>query len=414
MKFGWVDFSPAHRDKVMVLMDMFKEQGVIDELGLGTIRDSLSDILFPGTSTIQTKAKYFVLIPWIIQEIERNNQIERFHSELERLEVEFTKVLRNNSGTRGVIGATLQNANPKRKPSSVYWNGLRVYGILKFQGSISDYAQYVKHYYKKIKSQRKSVIEGDGNVPGDDRDAVLLYHEHLWAQLPRPPQDWRQNITIDLTDEEARFLRDRIVLSNPNSLWAYTLNHIADVAKDFSGINDFFAINSLPENLKELLRLASHFNTIMQGALIRYNLLIQLNRINGKTEELLAAWNQYWKDIQKFNWSEWDIERLWHFCPHTQPPTKRFVSSWMELVKEPVYEVIKGDQLLRNRELKLKGVKRARLYDKSVAQKQESFTGFNLFENGSVSYLTYRWATVKTFLNDIQKGLTNYDATESR
>ncbi len=65
-QIGWIDFSPTHRNKVMLVMDFFKEQGVIDELGLGTIRDAISDLLFPGTSTIQTRAKYFLLIPWIL------------------------------------------------------------------------------------------------------------------------------------------------------------------------------------------------------------------------------------------------------------------------------------------------------------------------------------------------------------
>jgi hypothetical protein len=412
MKFGWVDFSRVHRDKVMGLMDMFREQGVIDELGLGTIRDSLSDILFPGTSTIQTKAKYFVLIPWIIQEIEKSNQIERFHAELERLEIEFTKTLRRNSGTRGVIGATLQNANPKRKPSSIYWNGLRMYGVLKFPGSINDYAAYLKHYYKKLKNQRKALVESNGNVPGDDKDAAHLYQEHLWAQLPRPSSDWKENLTINLTEDEAKFLRERIIISNPDSLWAYTLNHISEIAKNFTGINDFLSIQSMPDNLKELVILASNFNAIMQGALIRYNLLIQLNRVNGRKEELLLAWGHYWAEMQNFNWNEWNIERLWHFCPYTQRPTRNFVATWIVLVKESHYNEMKGDQLIRNRELKLKGIKRARLYDKAIAQKQQSLTGFDLLESGSVSYLTYRWATVKTFLNDIQNGLTNHAATK--
>ena len=82
-QLGWIDFSPTHRNKVMLVMDMFKEQGVIDELGLGTIRDSLSDILFPGTSTIQTRAKYFLLIPWILQDIESKGRLDRFQSDLE-------------------------------------------------------------------------------------------------------------------------------------------------------------------------------------------------------------------------------------------------------------------------------------------------------------------------------------------
>jgi hypothetical protein len=409
MKLGWVDFSPAHRNKVMALMDMFREQGVIDELGLGTIRDSLSDLLFPGTSTIQTRAKYFLLVPWLIQEIERNNQIERFHSELELLEIHFTKVLRKNSLGSGIIGATLKNANPKRKPSSIYWNGLRTYGILKFNGSVGDYANYLKFYYKKLKNQRKALVESDGNVPGDDRDTVHLYQEHLWAQLPRPEDGWKENLTIDLTEEEAKFLKERIILSNPDSLWAYILKNASETARHFSGINDFFSIDSVPNHLKELLRLASDFNVIMQGALIRYNLLIQLNRVNGRAQELSTAWDSYWNEIRTFNWNEWNIEKLWHYCPYTQPPTKKFVHSWIDLVRESTYNEESGDQLLRNRELKLKGIKRARLYDKAIAQKQQSLTGFNLLENGSISYLTYRWSTVKTFLNDIQNAL-NRDA----
>jgi len=56
---GWVDFSSEHRDKVKSVIDLLSTPGVIDELGIGVIRDSFSDSLFPGVSTIQTRAKYF-------------------------------------------------------------------------------------------------------------------------------------------------------------------------------------------------------------------------------------------------------------------------------------------------------------------------------------------------------------------
>ena len=56
---------------------------------------------------------------------------------------------------------------------------------------------------------------------------------------------------------------------------------------------------------------------------------------------------------------------------------------------------------------RLKGINRARLHDKAIAQKQQSFTGISVFEDKSVAYLNYRWNTVKTFLNDIQQGLAN-------
>lgn len=411
-QLGWIDFSRTHHDKVMMVMDMFKEQGVVDELGLGTIRDSLSDLLFPGTSTIQTRAKYFLLIPWIFQEIEASGKTNTFLSELENLEIQFIKVLRSQTNNDGVIGRTLPNANPKRKPSSIYWNGLKTYGILNFKGSISDYAEHIKRHVRKKNSQGAEVIETDGNVPGDDKDANHLYQYHLWCQLPRPPVDWTERLNIELSHEEAKFIEERVIRSNDNSLWSFTLKHIPQEARTFSGIMDFLSVKDLPEHLMELVKLAVDFNTIMKGALIRYNLMIQRNRENGRLEELVPVWESYWREIQSFDWKYWDSNRLWQYCPFTQFPTKRFVQNWIDLVRARNFNEVVADQLIKDRELRLKGIRRARLHDKAVAQKQETFTGISIYEDGTVEYLSYRWNTVQTFLNDIQRGLAKHASTE--
>ena len=39
-------------------------------LGLGTVRDAFSAMLSPGTSTIQTKLRYFIFLPWIFSRLE--------------------------------------------------------------------------------------------------------------------------------------------------------------------------------------------------------------------------------------------------------------------------------------------------------------------------------------------------------
>jgi hypothetical protein len=394
-------------------MDMFKEQGVIDELGLGTIRDTISDLLFPGTSTIQTRAKYFLLIPWILQDIESKGRIDQLFSDLEESEISFVKSLHRNSPYDiGIIGATLPNSNPKRKPSSIYWNGLRTYGILNFKGSINDYINYLKSYSKKLQKLKGQMAEADGNVIGDDRDANHLYLQHLWCQLPKPPKDWKTKLTIELTEEEAKFLKERIIRSNSDTLWAFILNHIPEQARTFSNIGNFLLVKELPYRLMELVKLSVDFNTIMKGALIRYNLLIQSSRENGRVEELHPIWKNYWKEIKKFDWNLWDTNKLWQYCPYTQYATKKFVESWIEIVKSSNFNEAKAEQLLKDRELRLKGIRRARLHDKAVAQKQEAFTGISVFEDESVSYLHYRWNTVKTLLNDIQKGLANNVTTE--
>ena len=68
---GWVDFSSEHREKVKSVIDLLSTPGVIDELGIGVIRDSFSDSLFPGISTIQTRAKYFLTVPRIFNDYEK-------------------------------------------------------------------------------------------------------------------------------------------------------------------------------------------------------------------------------------------------------------------------------------------------------------------------------------------------------
>jgi hypothetical protein len=408
---GWIDFSRSHKDRVMTVMDLFKEEGVIDELGLGTIRDSLSDLLFPGTSTIQTRAKYFLLIPWIFQDIEKKGRIDRFLTDLEELEIHFIKVLRQNNPGRfiGIIGGTLQNANPKRKPSSIYWNGLRKYNILSFPSSLGDYAKFIKHYQQSQKQQKSQLYETDGNVPGDDKDAHHLYQQRLWCSLPPPPPGWKEKLPIDLTAEEACFLQGQIIRSQGDSLWGYTLLHKADEALYFDGIDDFLTIPDLPEKHRRVIQLAVNFNVIMKGALIRYNYLIQADRENGWAEKALADWDNYWNGIKDFDWDEWDMDLLWSLC-HTPITTKSFVHKWVELVQQPKYDIAQGDKLIKDRELRLKGVKRSKLYNKAVGQKQQTYTGISRADDDSIVYLRYRWNNVKTLLKDIQTALANVAA----
>ena len=42
MRFGWIDFSREERNKIMHTLKKLEEHDVLDELGIGVIRDSLS------------------------------------------------------------------------------------------------------------------------------------------------------------------------------------------------------------------------------------------------------------------------------------------------------------------------------------------------------------------------------------
>lgn len=66
MQLGWIDFSKEDRQKAFDVINLLSEQGAVDELGIGVIRDAFANYFFPGTSTIQTRAKYFLIVPYML------------------------------------------------------------------------------------------------------------------------------------------------------------------------------------------------------------------------------------------------------------------------------------------------------------------------------------------------------------
>ena len=67
---GWIDFSSDERAKVKQVLAALNEPGTLDELGIGQLRDAFANRLFPGMSTIQTRAKYFVTIARLLRDIQ--------------------------------------------------------------------------------------------------------------------------------------------------------------------------------------------------------------------------------------------------------------------------------------------------------------------------------------------------------
>ena len=140
MSIGWVHFSSDHRKKVQLVIDLLNKGGVVDELGIGIIRDSYADTMFPGISTIQTRPKYFTLTAYLLKNYVEKHKTERINLSLEaylkKVELECRiQMMENSQGEEdqaGVIGSTFGKNRAKdvvRRASSIYWNGLRILGF---------------------------------------------------------------------------------------------------------------------------------------------------------------------------------------------------------------------------------------------------------------------------------------------
>lgn len=68
--FSWLDHREDDAQRVREALKALDEPGMLDPLGFGVIRDAFSEMLFPGISTVQTRARYLLLVPWVYQRLE--------------------------------------------------------------------------------------------------------------------------------------------------------------------------------------------------------------------------------------------------------------------------------------------------------------------------------------------------------
>src|SRR4051812_31333889 len=183
--FTWLDQSDQQRRKVLDLLVMFKERETVDELGLGTIRDALADILFPGTSAPQTRARYFFFVPWMYLQFERKKtpsaEIAR---RARRFELDLIEALLNAGEVDGVIGR-LARRNLQRLPSNIYWSGLRRLGIFRGDGSQERYQGSLDAFYQRPKDLRS-----------DDDDPLGGRRGNWHTQLSDAPDRFESNPTL--------------------------------------------------------------------------------------------------------------------------------------------------------------------------------------------------------------------------
>ena len=90
--FTWLDSSESDRQQTMQVLDLFREKSTLDELGFAPIRDAFADHFFPGTSTIQTHARYFLFVPWIMKR--RGKKGRHTHDFLTRVRSSETKLIK--------------------------------------------------------------------------------------------------------------------------------------------------------------------------------------------------------------------------------------------------------------------------------------------------------------------------------
>ncbi|MCY4637604.1 MAG: DUF6361 family protein [Acidobacteria bacterium] len=262
----WLDLTASDRDKMRRVLDLFKEQGTLDEMGLGSLRDVLSEALFPGTSSIQTRLGYVLFIPWLYRRLEdRKVRAGEVQQAARRAEIDLIGPLETNSDGAGIIGQRARGALV-RLPSSVYWGALTRWGVFQPQQSQGWY-----------QSRFDALVSGRGAVGrADDPGVVWSRQPHWHPRLPKPPAGFPWEASFALTRDEADFLRGRVEERCAGTLLAWLVrNGSESPAPDVWDDPD--ALRA-PDGIRETLELARRFSLHVEGLPWLYNLVVAERR----------------------------------------------------------------------------------------------------------------------------------------
>lgn len=396
---AWVDYSAAEQERMREAIAMFEQKETRDELGIGAIRDALADLLFPGTSTIQTRLRYFVIVPWIYRDLERRRGVtsETIKRTMHDREIALIEPLTKSEGG-GVFGAQ-SGRTLQRLPSNVYWNGLRTWGIFRLPWSQDEYHQN----WDALRDRNQNIVIADDS--GIAPDFV-----RAWDTVPSPPtQDWAESITLDVPWSEASYLQQRMVATKGTggSLLAHFAAELA--AADVEAAMPWDAADQLPPKLARLVGQAKAFSSVMHGAAWLYNLVLcQSSKLESHRERIgeLEANMAEWAAEAAPTFKSWQPGELWALLEERDVPVpaprldRRFVESWFALVNRNGPAALVGDRdaakLIVERERQVKGPKRAR-HDNPQALERWAGSGTAPFD--------YRWFRVRGLLRDLYAGL---------
>jgi hypothetical protein len=394
--FVWIDHSEKQRRQILEAIDMFREKDTRDELGIAGIRDAFSEILFPGTGSLQTRARYFFFVPWMYLGFEEagvtSAEIAR---RVRAFEISLIDKLVASSDSAGTIGK-FSRASLQRFPSNIYWYGLKVLGIRRFPGSQAD-------YHRGFNRKRTPLVT-------DDRE-ILDGEARNWDPgIPPAPSSFPAAADFELTRAEAHYLTGRVVQNHRESLFAFMLDRRReDFAVDLPWLHP--AIGDAPPVLRRVVHHARCFSEVMHGATILYNFYLaemdpRRDEVIEKCLEKLAGWI-HTVNSRRDVLTEWAANRqdFWRLLATSQYPpprdrAQRFVDQWASHVLSMELDRLRDSDATRamifRRESETKG---------ALARSANHAARLRWGGDAELDPLSFRWPNARTILLDISNVL---------
>jgi|SRR5271163_80895 len=393
--FAWLDHSEKQRRQMLEAIDLFREKDTRDEMGIAGIRDAFADLLFPGTGALQTRARYFLFVPWMYLQFEAAHVSSAEVMRKGRdFEIALINRLAESSDPAGTIGIQARSSL-QRIPSSIYWNGLKLWRISQFSGSQAEY--HLSFDRQSVAAIRRN---DDGELVGG---VARAWHDGL----PPAPPSFPSQASFAMTGAEARYLKGRVLENHRPSLFAFMLDQdFVDADAEFAWAH--LASQQLPNELQRQIEHARSFSEVIYGAAILYNLFLgeldpRRDDVIKNCEAMLEEWFALLSERLEAL-ANWDREDFWKLLSEQMKPpsiaTRQFVEAWCRRVLRGNPATLRADEdakrLIFNREAEIKGA----LARCNNRRSREMWRG-----DAGLSQVGFRWSNARALLRDISDGL---------
>lgn len=374
------------------LVKLFGTPETTDNLGMGQLRDAISNSLFPGTSVLHLGARYMLLVPWSFLTA---HHVTRKPEELRKRAEESERQLVGRLKELGVESFIGRDAgkNVQQLPSAAYWSALRRYGIVNPETDRSAVAQIMC-------AETPSPEEGENTY-------------YVWdPSLPKPPEGFPQSEEngLMLSHEEARWLQERILTTCSGTMLAHVVGSATSPEpKSWAPWVDP-ACRSAEGGPAQWLKDAESFSFIHNGATILYqHLLAELSMKTFSagedtlepTRKLLGAWED--QRASKLDLvASWDVD---DYLSRAKAMNHGINSNTASFAQSMLAAALDPGKLSENADFRTAVETREKLMKKSNSRFRNERRLRAWQPPTQVASLSFRWAQVRRNVLDIHAGL---------
>ena len=403
MQIGFVNFNTEEKKRVAKMMQLLQESEAIEELGIGRVRDHFSNTLFPGTSTLQHHAKYFVVMPSLYyhtafksRKFQNLAEVSRY---IKEAEVQITRQMAKwdnnqiNTTETGITGInTLKDAlndynkYVKYDPAYIYGSGLARYGIIPDTGVERLILELNKKHFadphNKGALKSEDTTEDAGDLTGDKQVIKTCGESYDFFN--------GKTMSLALTEKEASFMKDRIHSSCDGTMLAYLIDSKYELPERIGYFEIEELLSELDPKVVNVYKKSVLFSKLMH--LIDWRFNYSYFDSFGNTDEAEVCKDEYEKLLAEYKeviLNEDAFKALFDYTRSIDMMLTEFCEACYKAIIED--EPKRVDQLVKAREYSVK--------------RERSKIGNSAYKNkgrGKPLPNTFRWETVRTMVNEIR------------